>query len=233
MDSKLYEELCRRYIAENFDIPLDKVTSPRIPNAKRPNLPDYKHQIDLYWESGSEFVLYLNIANAKWRGSERVTQDEVMLLQQVRTDTGAHKALLIAPTSFAEGARAAAAHHGIGLHIVRPNFDYSTFPTRDRAEMQVALAKVPGKLYACEVVLRGLDLPSRPAQSAPSARPAAEQTTRQLTGYITREGPGPGATDRRLASPPSGPNTGGGRGGGGGPGGGGFTRGGGGGFERR
>jgi hypothetical protein len=205
MDSKLYEELCHRFIAQKFGVPLDSISSPRVPNPKRPNLPEYKHQIDLYWEVENDIAHYLHIANAKWRGSGRIDQDDVMLLQHVRQKLAAHKALLIGSVEFTSGAIAAAKDEGIGLHVVRPSFDCASFPTQDRAVMQAALAAVTGELYSHVIIHRGLDLPSRPAPPAPSTRPAAEHTTRQLTGDRTREGPGSGATNRSLGGPPSGP----------------------------
>lgn len=228
MDSKLYEELCRRFVTQKFGVPLERISSPRVPNPKRPNLPEYKHQIDLYWEVENDVALYLHVANAKWRGSKKIDLPDILLLQQVRQKVAAHKALLIASSEFTAGAIAAAKDDGIGLHIVRPGFDYSGFPTSDRAAMQAALDGVAAAdLYTHTIVHRGLELAEHPAPVAPASRPAPANTTRELTGYTTREGPGPGSTNRSL--------------GGGGPGGsgiitrdggGGFTRGGG-GFDRR
>ncbi len=222
MDSKLYEELCRRFIAREFGVPLDSVTSPRIPNPQRPDMPKYAHQIDLYWEASNKVAMYLHIANAKWRGSEKIDLPDVLLLQQVRLKVAAHKALLITSTEFTAGAIAAAKDDGIGLHIVCPSFEFATFPTSDRVAMQTALAQVSGDLCTHAIVHRSLDLGERPAPIAPAARPASAYATRELTGYTTREGPGPGSTNRSL-------------GGAGGPGGGGIiTRdGGAGGFDRR
>lgn len=229
MDSKLYEELCRQFVAREFGVPLESVTSPKIPNPQRPDMPKYAHQIDLYWEVSNKVALYLHIANAKWRGSDNVKEGEVLLLQKVREKVAAHKALMITSHGFDPGAIAAAMDDGIGLHVVRPSFDYASFPTRDRVAMQTALAQVSGDLYTHAIVNRGLDVGERPAPVAPSSRPVQAHTTRELTGYTTREGPAPGSANRSL-------------GGGGGPGGGGiitrdggggFTRGGGGGFDRR
>jgi hypothetical protein len=222
MDSKLYEEVCRRFIAREVGVPLDSVTSPRIPNPQRPNLPKYAHQIDLCWEVENKVALYLHIANAKWRASEKIDLPDLLLLQAVRQKVAAHKALLIASTQFTSGAIAAAKDDGIGLHVVRPDFDCAGFPTSDRAAMQAALSEVNGELYTHEVVHRGLDFGARPEAIAPAPRPVPGYTTRLMTSYTTREGPGPGATNRSL-------------GGGSSSGGGGIiTRdGGGGGFERR
>lgn len=47
MDSDQYEELCRHFIAEKVGLRAEDVKSVSIPNAKRPGLPEYKHQIDL------------------------------------------------------------------------------------------------------------------------------------------------------------------------------------------
>jgi hypothetical protein len=65
MNSIQYEELCRFYIARKLGIPINLVKSTHMPNPVRPGLPEYKHQIDLYWETEDEIAKYLNIANAK------------------------------------------------------------------------------------------------------------------------------------------------------------------------
>ena len=114
MDSDQYEELCRYFIAEKANLPIEAVKSVTIPNPQRPGLPVYKHQIDLYWETGDNIALYLNIANAKWRGSEKVEQGEVMLLQQVCQKVSAHKAFMITNVGFTAGAVAAAKDEGEG-----------------------------------------------------------------------------------------------------------------------
>src|SRR2546430_11448565 len=100
MDSDQYEELCRHFIAEKAGLRAEDVKSVSILNAKRPGLPEYKHQIDLYWEIGDAIAAYLNIANAKWRGTARVEQGEVLLLQQVRQKVAAHKAFMITNVGF-------------------------------------------------------------------------------------------------------------------------------------
>ncbi len=108
MNSIQYEELCRFYIAKKLQITVDMVKSIHVPNPIRPGLPQYKHQIDLFWETEDEISRYLNIANAKWRIHAKVDQPEVLLLQQVKQKTGAHKALMITNTGFTSGADAAA-----------------------------------------------------------------------------------------------------------------------------
>jgi len=237
MDSRLYEEVCRRFVAREFGLPLEAVTSPRIPNPQRPDMPKYAHQIDLYWEVSNKVALYLHIANAKWRGSEKVKEGEVLLLQKVREKVAAHKALMITSSGFTSGAVAVAMDDGIGLHVVGPGFDHASIPLGDRAAMQAALSKLPGDLYTHEVVHRGFDLGARPEVIAPAPRPSPGYTTREMTSYTHRAGPGSGATNRSLGGGGSGGPVGPGRSSGGGfttreGGGGGFTRDGG-GFERR
>ena len=236
MNPDLYEELCRRYVSDKYGVSLQEVTSERIPNPQRQGLPGYAHQIDLRWEIKDEVSAVVYIANAKWRGSDKVDQPEVMLLAKVCRDVGAHKAVMITSSGFTSGAVATAKHEGISLHIVKPNFDYVAIPKGNRAELQDALddAATPGQdLYMYEVAHRAADAFARPTQAALSTAEAAGGTTRQVTNYTTRSGPGPGATNRSLGGP-SGPS---GRPAGGGgfstrSGGSGSTRGGG-GFERR
>ena len=176
MDSEQYEELCRYFIAEQTGLPVEDVRSVRIPNPKRPGLPAYKHQIDLYWESGDDIALYLNIANAKWRGSATIKQGEVLLLQQVRQQVAAHKAFMITNVGFTAGAVAAAKDNGIALHRVSPTFDTSMLPRRGRFAIQGALRDVASQtteaLYSLHVENRGLGFQggSKPV-AAPSVTP--------------------------------------------------------------
>jgi len=146
MNSIQYEELCRFYIAKKLSLSIDLVKSSRMPNPVRSGRPEYKHQIDLYWETEDEIAKYLNIANAKWRGHEKVDQPDVLLLQQVKQKVGAHKAILITNVGFTSGAEAAAQDDGIGLHIVVPAFDYSRLPKSNRKEIQHRLSQMPSQL---------------------------------------------------------------------------------------
>jgi Restriction endonuclease len=139
MNSKQYEELCRRFLADKLGIDVDKVLSVDIPNPRRPGLPEYKHQIDLYWETGNEVTLYLNIANAKWRGSDKVDQPEVLLLQKVKEKVGAHKSVMITNTDFTAGARAVAQDEGVALHIVRPSFDFAALDKKNSTTIQAQI----------------------------------------------------------------------------------------------
>jgi hypothetical protein len=221
MTSDQYEELCRHFIAEKAGLSADDVKSVSIPNAKRPELPEYKHQIDLYWETGDAIAAYLNIANAKWRGTARVEQGEVLLLQQVRQKVAAHKAFMITNVGFTTGAVAAAKDDGIALHVVAPNFDVSGLPRGDQAAIQNALrgraAHATGSLYSHHVEHRGLGfgdeatavgpMPSaevrpNPAQYAtrvvttPSQQVPGSITNRSIGGGERRGGVGPGSDNR-------------------------------------
>ena len=163
MNSIQYEELCRLFIADKFELSIEEIQSVRIPNPRRADLPEYSHQIDLYWEDGNELALYLNIANAKWRSSDKVDQGDVLLLQKVKEKVAANKAVMINNIGFTKGAEAAAKDEGIALHIVRPNFDYAILDLglKDRKAIQTQFQKISthGKLpYTYEVVHRALDL---------------------------------------------------------------------------
>lgn len=142
MNSIQYEEMCRYFLAQKIGIGLDQILSLRIPNPKRDNLPQYKHQIDLYWESHNELCDYLHIANAKWRGSDKVDQGEILLLQQVKQKVTAHKAMMITNSEFTSGAIAVAKDEGIALHIIRPIFDVSLLHRKNRVFIQNKIIEI-------------------------------------------------------------------------------------------
>jgi uncharacterized membrane protein YgcG len=221
VDSDQYEELCRHFIAQEVRLRAEDVKSVSIPNAKRPGLPEYKHQIDLYWENADAIAAYLNIANAKWRGTAKVDQGEVLLLQVVRQKVAAHKAFVITNVGFTAGAIAAAKDDGIALHIVGPNFDVSGLPRGDRVAIQGALRDMASQtsepLYMHHVELRGLgfDGEATTADSTPrfavTPNPAGYETrvvatpsqqvpgsvtNRSISGGETRGGVGPGSGSR-------------------------------------
>jgi hypothetical protein len=201
MDSDQYEELCRRFIAEKANMCVEDVKSVSIPNAKRPGLPEYKHQIDLFWETGDAIAVYLNIANAKWRGTARVEQGEVLLLQQVRQQVAAHKAFIITNVGFTAGAIAVAKDHGIALHIVAPTFDITGFPRGDRAAIQRDLldkaSQTASALYSHHIEHRGMGFAQEAANIIPISSSAV---TPNPAGYETRVVPHP-------SQPISGPST--------------------------
>jgi hypothetical protein len=168
MDAMQYEELCRLFIADKERLALDKVRSVHLRNPKRWRLPSYRHQIDLYWETGNDIATYLNIANAKWRASAKIAQEEVELLQHVRHKVAAHKAFLITNTEFTAGAVAAARDEGIALHIVRPDFDVSDLPTGGRAAIRGRLiamkAAAERSLWTHRIEHKGLGFDGDPVR---------------------------------------------------------------------
>ena len=174
MNATQYEELCRRFVAEKVGISPDVVQSVTITNPKRPDLPAYQHQIDLYWETGNDIASYLHIANAKWRGSGKVDQPDVLLLQQVRQKVAAHKAFIITNAGFTAGAVAAARDDGIALHVVSPTFEASELPNSDRgaiqATLQVLAARGSNAIYSHRIECRGFgfDVDGPPATTAPN-----------------------------------------------------------------
>ena len=171
MTSAQYEEICRRWIAEQFGLGLGDIRSVSIPNPQRPNLPAYNHQIDLYWETGNSVALYLNIANAKWRANDKIDQGEVLLLQQVRQKVEAHKAFMITTVGFTSGARAAAVDHGIALYLLNPTVDATALSAQDPTAIQAALkalaARSEDPLYRHEIVHRGIDVGNSGSISSP------------------------------------------------------------------
>jgi len=223
MDSDQYEELCRRYIADQAGIDIGDVRSRRIPNATRPGLREYTHQIDLYWETGDAAAQYINIADAKWRRTSKVDQDDVLSLQKVLEEISGHKAFMITNVGYTAGAQAAADQHRIALHVLSPTFDPSSLPHGDRAAIQAALREqastATGPIYSFRVEHRGLGFAatvasavSPPVVATPSV-PSGHQTrvlqsptriasspslNRSITtgGGATRGGPGPSSNAR-------------------------------------
>jgi hypothetical protein len=205
MNSVQYEELSRFFLAQKLGIPLDDIRSVDIRNPKRPDLPEYKHQIDLYWETEDDVAQHIHIANAKWRSSDKVDQPDVMLLQKVKEKVAAHKGVMITSTDFTTGAVAAAKDEGIALHIVRPDFDTSLLATKDR---QLILAKIQElasartqPVFEHTLIHKAFDLTETaatgqaPTQSSPVSYPTATPTSypnKMFTGYSQKGGPATG-----------------------------------------
>ena len=209
MNSIQYEELCRFFLAEKVGIPPEEILSVRIPNPKRKDLPQYSHQIDLYWETGDDAFQYLHIANAKWRGTDKVDQPDVMLLQQVKDDVQAHKAVMITNTESTSGADAVAQDKGIALHIVRPKFDVASLPLKERPEILVGIQKIASlcsqPVYEHVVVQRGFNFAASVSEQPSTARPgqiphshtsSTRHQKRVVTGYTHRGGPSSGGRNR-------------------------------------
>ena len=141
--------------------------------------------------------VYLHIANAKWRSSEKVDQPEVLLLQKVKEKVAAHKALMLTNQGYTAGAIAAAKDDGIALHIVKPNLIADNLPEKDRTGIQESLlanssaSKKP--IYHHEIVHRAFDFseiqqpPIRPPVISPENQGFQ---TRVSTGHSNRAGGG-------------------------------------------
>jgi hypothetical protein len=189
MNSQQYEELCRYFLADKIGISINQIKSVHIPNPKRPDLPEYKHQIDLYWESETELSVYLHIANAKWRSSAKVDQPDVLLLQKVKEKLAAHKALMLTNQGYTAGAIAAAKDDGIALHIVKPNLVAANLPEKDRVAIQdifLASSSASKKpIYTHEVVHRAFNFSEMQVPPVTSPRTQGLQT-RISTGHINK-----------------------------------------------
>jgi hypothetical protein len=227
MVSLHYEELCRYAIADQLKIPVESIQTLLLanPNHVGPSrfrkLYSYRHQIDLYWETGAALAPYLNIADCKWRSAFKVEQGDILKLQQVKSKVGAHKAMLISNAEFSSGALCAAEDEQIALLIVRPLLKDGRWPgSRDRTKVQGFLqaeGRAGTPLYALDVVQKGVGgcfgathlpggggeapmqpqrrvaflPPSAPAAPPPSS-PSGPPTGGGGGGYQTRQGPGPG-----------------------------------------
>lgn len=196
MNSQQYEELCRHFLADKLGFDISRIESVNIPNPTRPDLPEYKHQIDLYWETETELSAYLHIANAKWRGSDKVDQPEVLLLQKVKEKVAAHKALMLTTNGYTAGAIAAAKDEGIALHIVKPNIEVTHIPTRDRIAIQSKLQEISASynqpIFLHEVIHRAFEFSQVSSQALRPVAPSKTTGyhTRVATGYTTRMGSG-------------------------------------------
>ena len=162
MNGTQYEEFCRLFVVNELNIPIENIKSGKIPSAIRPGLEEYKNEIDLYWELEDKLTRNMVIVNAKWRSSDKdkVDQPDVLLIQQVKKEIAAHKAMMITSTDFTDGARKAAKNHEIALHIVRPNFEYATLHSKDRPTMQTQLQEYINDTkdpYIHEIVNKAFD----------------------------------------------------------------------------
>jgi hypothetical protein len=197
MNPKQYEELCRFFLAQQLGISVETISSISIPNPSRPDLPSYKHQIDLYWETEDAISLHLHIANAKWRRSDKVDQPDVLLLQQVKQKVAAHRAVMLTNSEFTKGAVAAAMDDGIALHIVRPEFNFGDLHANDATTIQAQILQIsasrPQPIYSNEVVHRAFDLArveTATMQQHPYAstggRPGLPHSSPMVTGFQNR-----------------------------------------------
>jgi hypothetical protein len=217
MTSVQYEELCRYFVANQLKMPVEQVLSREIRNPWRLGTSGfgvadtYVHQIDLYWETDDGLARYVNIANAKWRTSSKVQQADVLLLQQVRVKVGAHKAIMITNTDFTDIAVRVAKDEGIGLYIVKPEFDTAKMPeSRNLALAHIRELTTPA--YKECVVWKGADESAAHALGAAGGPIIAPAVRGPLEGapvtpgsgggpgggggsgmsYRTGQGPGPG-----------------------------------------
>jgi hypothetical protein len=191
MKSVQYEELCRHFLAEKLDLPVERIISDRILNPKRGDFPQYKHQIDLYWETEDGVSRYLNIANAKWRRAAKVDQPAVLLLQQVKQEVSAHKAIMFTNSGFTSGAKAAAQDKGIALYVVQPAFDASVLHAKDRGLIQQKIQELAASssepLVHHEVVYKAFELTGSTSSSfLPSQAVAPSYSKKVVIGSTNK-----------------------------------------------
>jgi hypothetical protein len=199
MTSKQYEELCRFFLASQLGLGVDQILSLDLESPVRPGMPEYAHQIDLYWEIEDDVSKIISIANAKWRQTSKLLElQDVLLLQKVRELAKAHKAVLITNVGFSEGAQAAARNEEIGLHIIRPLFRCDRLHCDDPVILQSQLrdlARMAGArpIYLHEIVHKGGGLGGTPAAAppAPAAQPPSPMPAPPLTKSLS-SGPAAG-----------------------------------------
>lgn len=150
--------------------------------------------------------MYLHIANAKWRGNDKVDQPEVLLLQQVKQKVAAHKALILTSQGYTTGAVAVAKDEGIALHIVKPNFKDSILPARDRSNIQAKLNEVASTLsqpvFLHEIVHKAFDFKEVTIQNQ-FCSPFSGGGTKIISGYETKVG---GGYSHKAGSPGGSPS---------------------------
>ena len=95
MNGTQYEEFCRLFLANELRISIDKIRSDMIPNTTRPGSSQYSQQIDFWWQDGNNLIEHVNIADAKWRSSNKVEKGDVEKLLQAKEGIAAHKAMMI------------------------------------------------------------------------------------------------------------------------------------------
>lgn len=206
MNSIQYEELCRLFLAQQLGIDIEQVKTGDLPSPTLRGKPDLEHQIDLYWETTDAVASYFNIANAKWRTKDKVDQPDVMLLQAVKAELKAHKCVMLTNTDFTDGARSMAENNGIALHIMRPDFNYNSLESRDRAIIQSNLRNLSSGgqicLYQHQVIYKAFDI-ERPRIIAPANTPGVPLTARTGGGLVGQ------ITDKAIRSQGSGEQRGG------------------------
>jgi hypothetical protein len=212
MTSQQYEELCRQFLVETLHLDPQQIYSGSMENPRRLGLPRFAHQVDLCWETETDLLRYLHIANAKWHGPRfQVQLPDVLLLQQIKLKLGAHKGILLTNTGYSEGALAAALDEGVALYVVRPEFDGELFagsqPQKWREQLQAHVRQTPSRpLYSYQLILKGTPAlaaptpigPAGPRAAAPPVQApvtpgaAPSATPQTFPGYRTKRGPGPG-----------------------------------------
>ena len=202
MNGTQYEEFCRLFLAEELDIPIETIQSLRIPSATHPDLSTYKNQIDLYWEKEDDHIKYVNIADAKWRGSDKVPIGKVRELQQVKEDINAHKAMMITNIGFTRDAKNFAENKGITLYIVHPDSSctISDLDQKNRKTIQAQLSEsfTNGKPYNFKIINKGFDsdVNTEGQSSTPSKTSAySKKITQVSSNKIAQQG-----SNRRTSS---------------------------------
>jgi len=180
MKSKHYEALCCHFVAETLNFPVSEIQSTKIKSPTRADVIGFKNQIDLYWETTDQISRYLNIGNAKWRGTRKIEQGDIMLLNQVKEDINAHKGFLFTNVGFTSGAIEVARKYGIAIHIVKPNFDYSSISGNDflqiLEQIQALASDSQLPIYEHIEVYKAYDFSEKPKITLPHKVMDAQKT---------------------------------------------------------
>jgi Restriction endonuclease len=124
MTGREYEQFVRAVLSRKLNIPPDTLRSTHSPGVTLPNAGGIEHQIDLFYVDETEVAEYVTIIECKYRGSRPVDQILVQNLAFVRTNTRAHKAILVSNQGFTDGAYKVAESQTIALLTIKPTSEY-------------------------------------------------------------------------------------------------------------
>ena len=202
-----YEELCRRTIAKEFNIQVEQVksfeNSNKIKGLGFPEQAPPEHALDLAWEIENDISKTLYVADCKYH-KRRVDQTYVYRIAGVLNNIGFHKAMLISPTGFTDGAFRAAESTNVTLLVVEPTKEAEGVIRGTRTEMQVQFVQIEESghaLYSSRAVYKSFPFRAE-GTSTPALKVLASTENKAMSGgYSTKAISGGYMTKAVGASP--------------------------------